>query len=193
MMKVIGLAGRAGSGKSTIARVLAQRPGIEWVDLDRVAWQTYAQGTSVYQRLIEAFGEGILTAAGDIDRACLAAAAFADETSRATLNGIVHPAVDEAVQLLIRGHRERGAGVLIIEGALLATSPHVDRSMFDCMIWLDLPEEDRLNRLQQLGRGEHVSRGLDVSPTGSVVSISSQGSIDDVVHRILRAIDGVSG
>ncbi|MCK5827631.1 dephospho-CoA kinase, partial [Candidatus Bipolaricaulota bacterium] len=39
MMKVIGLAGRAGSGKSTVARFLAQTPNIEWIDLDTVAWR----------------------------------------------------------------------------------------------------------------------------------------------------------
>ena len=90
-MKVIGLAGRAGSGKSAVARWLAQRSGIEWVDLDRLAWETYAPGTATYERLIEAFGDDIVAPSGQIDRAQLSQRAFADDASLETLNRIVHP------------------------------------------------------------------------------------------------------
>ena len=103
-MKVIGLAGRAGSGKSTVARHLALNPGIEWIDLDSVAWSTYAPGTNVYDRLVEAFGDGILGESGDIDRTQLARRAFATLQSQHMLNELVHPAVSEAVRKIGRAH-----------------------------------------------------------------------------------------
>lgn len=193
MMKVIGLAGRAGSGKSTVAQVLARQPGIEWIDLDRVAWQTYAKGTTVHRCLVEAFGERILNEAGEVDRRLLADSAFADVKSQRKLDAIVHPAVGNAVLTLIRRHQELGTDVLIIEGALLASSPYVDRSIYDRVLWLDVSEEDRAKRLQDVGRGDHARRGRDVSPSGVFTSISSHGTVDEVAERCLRAIDGDPG
>ena len=121
-MKVIGLAGRAGSGKSTIARHLAQGRAVEWIDLDTVAWDTYAPGTAVYARLVGAFGKGILNESGKIDRSQLADVAFADHETQETLNAIVHPAVSDAVETIILEYRRKGTEILLIEGALLASA-----------------------------------------------------------------------
>ena len=188
-MKVIGLAGRAGSGKSTVARFLARDPAIEWLDLDTVAWGTYAIGTAVYDRLVEAFGDGILGESGEINRVRLAQIAFATHATQQTLNELVHPAVSEAVGAIIRDHRGKGTDILLIEGALLASSPHVDRSIYDLILWLDVPNDVRDERLQSVGRGDHAKRGREVSPTGDYVEISADGSIEDVAGRILQAID----
>lgn len=188
-MRVIGLAGRAGSGKSTIARHLAQRQGIEWIDLDTVAWGIYAAGTPAYERLLEAFGASILSKSGEIDRIQLAEAAFSSRENQKTLNAIVHPAVSDAVEAIVSDHEQRGTEILLIEGALLASSPHVDRSIYDLILWLDVPDTVRDGRLQDIGRGDHAKRGRDVYPTGDVVTIPAEGSIKDVAARIFRAID----
>lgn len=187
-MKVIGLAGRAGSGKSTIAQHLAQHPGIEWVDLDSVAWNTYAAGTDVYERLVEAFGVGILGEAGEIDRLRLAKIAFATKEAQQTLNELVHPAVSDAVCATIRDHRAWGTEILLIEGALLATSPYVDRSIYNMILWLETTDSSRGERLQAIGRSDHAKRGRDVVPTGDYVVVSGEGSVKDVANRLLRAI-----
>ena len=188
-MKVIGLAGRAGSGKSSAARHLAQKPGIEWVDLDVEAWDTYRPGTAPYNRLLAAFGKSILSESGEIDRSQLAEAAFADHEAQETLNAIVHPAVSDAIRAIVREHRRKGTEILLIEGALLASSQYVDRSGYDLILWLDVPDDVRMERLQAVGRGDHARRGNDVSPTGNYVAVSAEGSIQDVAGRILRAIN----
>jgi dephospho-CoA kinase len=187
-MKVIGLAGRAGSGKSAVARLLAQRPGIAWVDLDRVAWDTYAPGTATYMRLIEAFGEDIRSNDGTIDRARLARRAFDDPEGLETLNAIIHPAVSEAVETIVQDHRERGTQLLLVEGALLASSPYVDRSIYDEIVWLEVPEPERARRLQASGRAHHESRGRAVRPQGAVNVVSALGTIDQVAARLLAVI-----
>ena len=192
-MKVIGLAGRAGSGKSAVAQHLAQEPAVEWVDLDAVAWDTYTMGTAVYKRLLEAFGEKILSESGGIDRLRLAEAAFASHENRKTLNAIVHPAVSDAADAIIREHRRVGTEILLIEGALLASSPHVDRSAYDLVLWLDAPDDVRMDRLQAIGREDHVKRGNEVLPSGDFVSIPASGAIEDVAERILQAIDEEQG
>jgi dephospho-CoA kinase len=188
MMKVIGLAGRAGSGKSTVARFLAELPGIEWIDLDAVAWETYAVGTDVYKGLIDAFGESILSKTGDIDRARLAQAAFATPQLRQRLNELVHPAVSKSVESLIDDAKDRNVEILLIEGALLATSPHVDRSVYDRILWLETSDNARLVRLQAIGRSDHAKRGRDVTPTGAFTAVSNEGSVKEIAEQLLQII-----
>ncbi|MFC2105693.1 dephospho-CoA kinase [Candidatus Bipolaricaulota bacterium] len=187
------MAGRAGSGKSAVARCLARKPAVEWIDLDAVAWDTYTVGTAVYERLLEAFGEEILNESGEIDRIRLAEAAFANHKNRETLNAIVHPAVSDAVGAIIREHRQKGTEILLIEGALLASSPYVDRSAYDLILWLDVPDDVRLERLQAIGRGDHGKRSNRVTPSGSFVSIPADGTIDEIGNCIRRTIDNELG
>ena len=192
-MKVIGLAGRAGSGKSAVARYLARKPAVEWIDLDAVAWDTYTAGTAVYEHLLEAFGKEIVSESGEIDRIRLAEAAFANRENQETLNAIVHPAVSDAVGVIIREHRQKGTEILLIEGALLASSPYVDRSAYDLVLWLDVPDDVRMKRLQAIGRGNHSKRGNQVLPSGSFISIPAGGTIEEVGDCIQRTIDNELG
>jgi hypothetical protein len=71
---------------------------------------------------------------------------------------------------------------------LLASSPHVDRSVYDSILWIETPDEARSERLQAIGRSDHAARGRDVVPSGDFVSISGDGSIEDVANRVLAAI-----
>ena len=188
-MKVVGLAGRAGSGKSAVAQYLAQRPAVEWIDLDSLAWDTYAMGTAVYKRLLEAFGKTILSESREIDRIQLAEAAFESPSNQKMLNAIVHPAVSETVSGLIHEHRKTSTEILLIEGALLASSPYVDRSAYDLVLWLDVPDDVRMDRLQAVGREDHGRRGDEVLPSGNFISIPANGTIEEVAERIQRTID----
>ena len=188
-MRVIGLAGRAGSGKSAVARCLARKPAVEWIDLDAVAWDTYTVGTAAYERLLEAFGKEIVSESGEIDRIRLAEAAFANHENQETLNAIVHPAVSDAVAIIIREHRQKGTEILLVEGALLASSPYVDRSAYDLVLWLDVPDDVRMERLQAIGRGDHGKRGNQMLPSGSFISIPAGGTIEEVGDCIQRTMD----
>src|SRR5690349_20010663 len=95
----IGLTGGIGSGKSTVAGLLAER-GAAVIDADRIAREVVEPGTQGLAAVVEAFGDGILAADGSLDRPALAAVLFTDAGARARLDGIVHPLVrDRAVQL----------------------------------------------------------------------------------------------
>lgn len=118
-VRLIGLTGGIGSGKSTVAAMLAAR-GAHVIDADRVGHQVYAPGTAGFARVVQAFGEEIVGPDGTIDRARLATVVFADPAALARLNAIVHP--------LIRAELERRvadalaaepARVVVVEAAIM--------------------------------------------------------------------------
>ncbi len=187
-MKVIGLAGPAGSGKSAVARALSQRAGVGWIDLDRLAWSTYEPGTPAFTALVVRFGVGILAPDGQIDRTELARRAFADPEAKRDLDRIVHPAVDGALARRIENEREAGREVLLVEGALIGASPHIDLGLFDVMVWLEAPRRVREKRLGSVGRGEHAARNADLAAPRGAVCIDAEGPIDEVAERVWRAV-----
>ena len=88
----IGLTGGIGSGKSTVAALLAAR-GAQVVDADRIAREVLEPGTPGLAAVVAEFGAGVVGADGALDRAALAAIVFGDPAARARLDGIVHPLV----------------------------------------------------------------------------------------------------
>ena len=92
MTAVVGLTGGIGSGKSTVARMLREL-GATVIDADAIVHELQAKGMPMVAELAAAFGPGILTADGALDRKALGAIVFADEAARLKLNQIVHPQV----------------------------------------------------------------------------------------------------
>ena len=190
-MKIIALAGRPGSGKSAVARALASHSGFEWIDLDRVAWETYAPGTETFDRVVERFGDDVVAEDGAIDRGELAVHVFLDPRGKDDLEAIVHPAVLEHLKEICGDHRKRGTDVLLVEGALLASSRHVDWSTLDAVLWFDAPDAVREERLRVAGRADHASRGDDVSPGDRAILIDAEGTIREVAERVRERILGL--
>jgi dephospho-CoA kinase len=91
-MLLVGLTGGIGSGKSTVAELLAER-GAVVIDADDLARRAIMPGTESFDRVVAAFGRGILGPDGDIDRAALAAIVFDDPMRLRELETIVHPEV----------------------------------------------------------------------------------------------------
>lgn len=189
--RLIGLAGKPGSGKSAVAEELARIEGIEAIDLDRVAWETYASGTETFERVVDLFGEEILGPDGEIDRGELAVRIFLDPEAKGALEAIVHPAVFARLEALRVEAACRDVAFLMVEGALLTVSPHVDRTMFDGMIWLEASDETRQARLAADGRADHVSRGDDLRPGREAVVVDAERSVERVAEEILRHLPRV--
>lgn len=141
-MLLIGLTGGIGAGKSTVARVLEQA-GAAIIDADAIAREVVAPGAPALQELAAAFGPGILTAAGALDRAALAALAFADRESTQRLNAIMHPAIGERTAARVRAHADRELVVhdvpLLVENGMSAR--------YHLALLVDVPAAVRLERL----------------------------------------------
>jgi dephospho-CoA kinase len=119
-VKTIGLTGGIGSGKSTVARMLADL-GAEVIDADRIGHEVYRPGTTGFRLVTGAFGDSIVAGDGSIDRRRLGSIVFADSAKLALLNGIVHPLIRDAIRERIAGFRaDRRLGKpVIVEAALL--------------------------------------------------------------------------
>ncbi len=96
-MRLIGLTGGIGSGKSTVSAGLAAK-GAVIVDADAIVRELQQPGTLVFTEMVERFGPGIVGPDGELDRAAVAELVFADETALADLGAIVHPRVHEEIQ-----------------------------------------------------------------------------------------------
>jgi dephospho-CoA kinase len=96
-MRLIGLTGGIGSGKSTVSAGLVRR-GAVLVDADAIVRELQQPGTTVFAEMVERFGEGIVAADGSLDRAAVAGIVFNDPEALAALGLIVHPRVHEEIE-----------------------------------------------------------------------------------------------
>jgi len=190
-MKVIGLAGEAGCGKSTVARELAKEKGTVWVDLDRLSWEIYRPRTPTYSQLVSRYGEGILDSDGAINRKRLGRIVFSDPEALESLNAIVHPAVTDRLRGVIHEEEERGTKTLLVEGALLASSAYVDRMLFNAILWLEAAPDKRRERLQADSREEQIERTLPPPADEQVIKIDASGTIKQAVNRIRSIVNSL--
>lgn len=118
-MRTIGLTGGIGSGKSTVAKILAEL-GAEVINADLVGHEVYQPGTLGFTKVVEAFGDGIVGDDGTIDRKKLGPIVFGKPEALAMLNRIVHPLIAEAVEERIETRRSEGAQrPIVVEAAVL--------------------------------------------------------------------------
>ena len=117
-MKVIGLTGGIGSGKSTVSGFLAEL-GAVIIDADKVGHEALKPDTVVWREVVAAFGRKILTLDGDINRKKLGEIVFRNSESLLRLNQIMHPRMYDVVKAQLEGYRKQGVGAVVLEAPLL--------------------------------------------------------------------------
>ena len=119
-MKVIGITGGAGSGKSEVLKILAQDFGAYVIIADDLARHLSEKGQICYENIVSAFGSGVIGDDGELDRKKLASIVFGDEAKLKLLNEMTHPYVRQAILSDIDKQREKNtASCIVIEAALL--------------------------------------------------------------------------
>ncbi len=147
----IGLTGGIGSGKSTVAALLAEA-GIPIIDADKIAREIVEPGQPALAELAEAFGTDILTEDGTLHRQALAAKAFANSDATATLNKITHPRIEQRTQQLFAEAETAGHRLAVWDMPLLVDKGY--HTHMDAVIVVDVDAETRIQRLVN-------HRGLD--------------------------------
>ena len=145
---MVGLTGGIGSGKSTVAAMLAER-GAVVVDADAIAREVVEPGRPAYAGLVERFGDDVVAPDGTLDRATLAAKAFATPEAKADLEAITHPAI--GAEFLRRVAEAPEDGIVVHDVPLLVESARGFE--YGCVIVVEAPREVRLRRLEARGIG----------------------------------------
>jgi len=137
-MKVIGLTGGIGSGKSTVARFLKEL-GAVVVDADTIGHQAFKPGSTVWEQVVRAFGQQIVADDGTIDRTRLGKLVFNDDAARVKLNRIMHPPMLAMVKARLDRYRRQGASIVVLEAPLLLEAGW--QSLVD-EVWVTVAEEN---------------------------------------------------
>lgn len=138
----VGLTGGIGAGKSEVSRRLADQGAIV-IDADAVAREVVAPGTPGLAEVTAAFGPGVLSPDGSLDRPRLGEIVFADAGLRARLNAIVHPLV---AARMLELEQQAGPGALIVHDVpLIAENGLADN--YDIVVVVDVTPRTQLERL----------------------------------------------
>nr|WP_089984483.1 dephospho-CoA kinase [Clostridium sp. C105KSO13] len=178
-MKVLGITGGVGSGKSEVLHHMEKEYGAVVSQLDEVAKNLQRKGTACYGKIIEQFGNKITKEDGELDRRKLAEIVFQDETKRKILNEIVHPEVKKWVKQDIIEKKKMGVPLYIIEAALLPEAGYED--ICDELWYIYTEESVRRERLKR-SRGysdETISRMILSQSPESVFRGACQTIIDN--------------
>ena len=160
----VGLTGDLGSGKSTVARMLAER-GAFVLSSDEMGKAMMQPGQPVFDQIVATFGKEVVAADGTLDRHRLATLAFDRVQPRVDeLNAIVHPAVIEAQsKYLAELARTNPNAIVVVESALIFSTTHTPegtwRNRFDRILLVEAPESEKIARFSdRIAAGREVSR-----------------------------------
>ena len=188
-MKVIGLTGGIGSGKSTVSQFLAEL-GAVILDADKVGHGALKSDTELRQEVITAFGRQILTANGGIDRKKLGEIVFKGPDSLSRLNQIMHPRMYEIIKAQLEDYRRQGVAVVVLEAPLLLEAgwtPLVDE------VWVTVASEAtvlrRLKERAELSEKEALARirsqlALEERVKHADVVINTDCDLDELKARV---------
>lgn len=182
----VGLTGGIASGKSTVARLFADR-GIPIIDSDEIARDVVRPGSPLLAKLAEVFGREILAEDGSLDRATLRKRVFASDADRLTLQSLLHPAIRAEMET-----RSSNAGgpyqilaiPLLVEGGRV---DHVDR-----VLVVDVDEEIQLLRVQARdgstrAEADAILRAQATRSARLAVAhdvIRNEGTLDDLTGQV---------
>ena len=154
-MKVIGITGGVGSGKTQVLEYLNDKYGATICLTDEVARSMQRKGGEVYDAIVNHFGKEILDDKGELDRQKLGSIVFTDNEELAVLNSLVHPAVKEEVKKEIRKEERKNTNLFILESALLIDDDYGE--ICDEIWYVHVDAEIRKKRLM-FARGYSAKR-----------------------------------
>lgn len=160
-MKIIGITGGVGAGKSTVLDYLREQFHAYVIQADQVGHQVMEPGEICYSQVIALFGEHILKKDKTIDRKAVSDVVFGNEEKLKKLNEIIHPAVRQSVLEEIQLQKEKKTAIVVVEAALLLEE-HYEK-FCDKVWYVHTDREIRISRLME-------NRGYSREKSESIIS-----------------------
>lgn len=199
-MKIIGITGGVGTGKSSILEYIKSNYRVMIIKADDLAKYLCAKGQCCYDPLVSLLGESVLGADSEIDSKRMAQIIFSDEEMREAVNSIIHPAVKCYILAKIDEYQKKGnADFFFIEAALLIEDGY--KEIVDEMWYIYSDEEIRRKRLKS-------SRGYSDEKIDSIMKsqlgdldffansdfvIDNSGSLEDSFKKIRERLGETNG
>ncbi len=188
-MKVIGLTGGIGSGKSTVSRFLAEL-GAVILDADKIGHEAFKPDSEGWHEVVAAFGRQILTPEGNIDRKKLGETVFDNPESLSLLNQIMHPRMYDMVKAQLKEYQRQGTRVVVLEAPLLLEAGWT--SLADEVWVTTAPEATVLKRLEErtgLSQAESLTRIRSQLPSAERVRhadvvINTDCDLDELKSKV---------
>lgn len=194
-MKVIGVTGGIGSGKSAVVNYL-QELGAKTLDADITARQVVEPGSPALQEIIEEFGDNVVSTTGHLDRNKLGSIVFNNKEKLDILNGIMHKYIVELIIRTVELERKAGkAEVFVIEAAIPLKHGFLDISD---EIWAVVCDDEiRINRIMQrngISREKALSIINSQIPTKEYIAladiiIENNGSPEELKVSVVKAFN----
>ena len=193
-MKIIGITGGVGSGKSRVLSFLEEKYNAIICQADHVAWKLQEPGQRSYLEIVEYFGKTILNDDQTINRGALGQIVFNNVAKLQKLNEITHPAVKDYIKEQILLEKEKGSELFIIEAALLLEDHYEE--ICDEIWYIFAREEVRRERLKESRNytDEKIDSMIAKQQTESYfrkhcqLTIDNSGNFEDTCIQIEKAM-----
>lgn len=194
MAKRVGLTGGVASGKSTVAKILAEL-GAVIIDADAIAREVVAVGTPGLDAVVAEFGREVLAADGSLDRPAMAERVFNDPAQLARLEAIVHPLVLEEIARQEAQAARENVAVVVHDIPLLAESGRADT--FDEVIVVHTSQEQQIDRMTSQREWTLADAKARIAAQATpeeraeiaTIVIDNTGTLDRLREKVLRAWD----
>jgi len=191
---IVGLVGRAGSGKSAVARALAA-DGATVLEADELGHEVTDRDPEVRAALVGDYGPGIYREDGRLDRARVAARVFADPAARERLDRLVHPRLVALLAERLAALRRGGAAGVVVVAAALLLEWGFERAC-DAVIAVSAPEAELVSRLARSrgwtgdeARGRLRAQRSDADfRAGADLTLDNTGSIEELARAARAAV-----
>ena len=158
-MKIIGITGGVGAGKSTVLAYLEEKYNAFVIQADEVGHIVMEPGQECYQPVIDLFGKEVIKNDKTIDRKRVSDVVFGQPDFLSRLNGIIHPAVKRYILKSLEEQKEKGRNLCIVEAALFLEEHYQD--FCDEVWYIYTDEEIRIQRLMD-SRGYTREKSLGI-------------------------------
>ena len=189
-MKIIGITGGVGAGKSEVLNFIAGRYDATVVEADQVGYLVMQPGKEAFEPVAELFGPSVVKEDQTLDREKIAQIVFEDRQLLEKLNAIVHPAVKRYIRRAIQMEQEAGTEIFVVEAALLIEDKYDE--ICDELWYIYADENVRMHRLMK-NRGYSVEkiRGILANQLSEEefeshcdFEIDNSGDFQDTVRQI---------